>query len=119
MAKKILWITVGGKMAINFNGQNTIINSQIGDHNTYYNNSLTENDWENLEKIIDQLLKELSDNSDLCCFFNKSKKYASTKNEAGLKDHFKKNCTEFIKNVLYNMASTGIIALLSKIGIII
>lgn len=107
-------------MAINFNGQTTIINSQIGNNNTaYYNDSLTEDDWKNIEIFFDQSLKEMSNNSDLYHFFNESKKCASDKNATTLKQHFKKNCTEFIKNVLYNMASTGIIALLSKIGVAI
>lgn len=107
-------------MAINFNGQTIIIDSQVGDHNTMYNNkSLTENDWKMIEQIFDQKLKELTDNSELHHFFDESKKYASNKDKVGLQFHFKKNCSEFVKNVLYNMASTGIIALLSKIGITI
>lgn len=106
-------------MAINFNGQTTILNSQIGDNNTYYNGSLTENDWKSLEHIFEQKIDEFHSDSDLYRFFNESKKFVSDKNKEGLKNHFKKNCTEFIKNVLYNMASTGILTLLSKIGIYI
>lgn len=107
-------------MAINFNGHTTIINSQIGDNNTtYYNDSLTENDWKNLERFFDQSLKEINNDSNLYRFFSESKKCASDKNTVALKDHYKRNCTEFIKNVLYNMASTSIITLLSKIGIFI
>lgn len=105
-------------MAINFNGQTTIINSQIGDNNTaYYSDSLTENDWKNIEHFFDKSLKEMDNASELYYFFNESKKCASDKNATALKHHFKKNCTEFIKNVLYNMTSTGIISLLSKIGV--
>ena len=109
-------------MAINFNGQTTIIDSQIGDKNTYHNNvyynePLTENDWKKIEKFFIQSLKEMGNNPDLHNFFEDSKKYASSKDNRGLQNHFKKNCTEFIKNVLSNMASTGILTLLSKIGI--
>lgn len=107
-------------MAINFNGQTTIISSQIGDNNTaYYNDSLSESDWKIIENNFNQLLKEMSKESDMYHFFETSNKYISSKDAVGLKNHFKKNCTEFIKNVFYNMASTGIISLLSKIGIII
>lgn len=107
-------------MAINFNGQTTIINSQVGDNNTaYYNDSLTENDWKNIEIFFDKLLKEMGNNSELYYFFHESRQYASDKNTATLKQHFKKNCTEFIKNILYNMASNEIKTLLSKIGIVI
>lgn len=104
-------------MAINFNGQTTIINSQIGDNNTaYYSHSLTENDREKIH-FFDKTLKEMDNDSELYDFFNESKKCASDKKATALKHHFKKNCTEIIKNVLYNMASTGIISLLSKIGV--
>ncbi|MDE7340783.1 MAG: hypothetical protein K2N80_09545 [Lachnospiraceae bacterium] len=111
-------------MEYNFNGQTTIINSPIGNNNTYHNNTyynepLTDDDWKNIEKIFDLSLKEMSNDSYLHSFFNESKKYASNKDKKGLKNFFEKNCTEFIKNVFYNMASTGIIALLSKIGIFI
>ena len=105
-------------MEFNFNGQTTVINSQIGNNNTYNNNSLAENDWENLREIFSQLLQEMRNNdSDSYLFFDESIKYTFNKDKKGLKNHFKKNCTEFIKNVIYNMASTGIITLLSKIGI--
>ena len=111
-------------MEINFNGNATINNSSIGNnnavYNTAYNNeSLTDNDWKSIENIFDQKLKELGNDSDLRYFFSESKKLASTKDKKGLKYHFKNDCTDFIKNVLYNMASTGIITLLSKIGILI
>lgn len=104
-------------MAINFNGQTNILYSQIGDNNTYYNESFTENDWKNIENIFNQQLMELDNNSDLYYFFSESKKYASDKNEKGLKIFFQKHSVEFLKNVFYNMSSTGIIALLAKIGI--
>lgn len=107
-------------MAINFNGQTTITYSQIGDNNTaYYSHSLIENDWKNIEHFFDKSLKEMDNDSELYYFFNEAKKCASDANATALKHHFKKSCTEFIKNVLYNMASTGIIVLLSKIGIFI
>lgn len=106
-------------MAFNFNGQTTIINSQIGNNNAYYYELLTDNDWKSIENIFDQKLKKLKNDSDLHSFFKESKKYASNKDTKGMKILFEKNCTEFIKNVFYNMASTGIIALLSKIGIFI
>lgn len=105
-------------MAINFNGQTTIINSQIGNNNTaYYNDSLTEDDWKNIEHFFTKSIKEIDNDCELYDFFNESKKYASDKNAVELKHHFKKNCTEFIKSVIYNMASTGIISLLSQIGV--
>lgn len=104
-------------MVINFNGQTTIEKSQFGDNNTYNNESFIENDWEKIEDIFNQKLMELDNNSDLYYFFSESKKYASNKNENGLKNFFQKYSVEFLKNVLYNMSSTGIIALLAKIGI--
>lgn len=106
-------------MEFNFNGQTNIINSQIGNNNTFNNEPLSENDWKNIENFFDQKLKEVGTDSDLCHFFSKSKTYASDKNTKGLKEFFEKNCNEFIKNVLYNMASARIITILSKIGIII
>lgn len=110
-------------MKCKFDKYTTITNSQIGDNNTYNNTynskSLSEDDWDKIEKAFDQLLNKMCNNPDLHRFFDNSKKYASNKDQKGLKDYFKKNCTEFIKNILYNVASTEIITLLAKKGIII
>ncbi len=71
----------------------------------------------NIENIFSQKLGELDSDSDLYYFFNESKKYASDKNEKGLKEFFQKHGIEFLKSVFYNRFSAGIITLLAKIGI--
>lgn len=104
-------------MAFNFNGQTTITNSQIGDNNIYYNELVINDIWKNIEDIFEQKANELKNDSYLCYFFNESKKYASNKNKNGLIIFFERYTKDFLKNVFYNISSTGIITLLDKIGI--
>lgn len=100
-----------------FNGNNQIINSQMGENNIY-NNEIQVNDvWKKIENIFDQKANELKNDSDLCYFFDESRKYAYEKDKNGLMIFFERYTKDFLKNVFYNIASTGIITLLDKIGI--
>lgn len=99
--------------------QCTIQNSQIGNENTMYNNSLTDDDWEKIRNIFEQKMHE--DGMDLNAYrlLNESQKYITARNEKGIKNFVKAHAIELSKNIFYNITSTSIIALLSKIGIYI
>lgn len=100
--------------------QCNITDSQIGENNIIYKTeSLTENDWICLERLFEQKLKEFNPNSEQYQFLNKSKKYISNKDKNRLINFIKKHSIDFLKNVFYNISSTEIVKLISKIGVFI
>lgn len=99
--------------------QCTIQNSQIGNKNTMYSNSMTDDDWEKIENIFKQKMDEIKSDSNTYGLLYEGQKYIAAKNEKGIKNFVKDHAIELSKNIFYNITSASIITLLSKIGIYI
>ncbi len=109
-------------MNFNLNGNMTVVNGQFGDTNTMWiNNSknehiLEEQDWTELQNFISMRIGQLSKEEESYLIAKESLQYIEKKDEIGLKGFLKRNRESFMNNVLSNVASSGLIFLLSKLN---
>lgn len=109
-------------MNLHLNGNITVMNGQMGDVNTMTINCsdskvvLQEQDWNELDRFLRMRLSEVHENENSYMLVKESLNYTEKRDEMGLKGFLKRNKESFINNVISNVASSGIICLLSKLN---
>ncbi len=110
-------------MELKLNGDINAGNIQIGETNTMtitYEEKkelLQEKDWEELEKFLSIRLTELTENRNLYMLTKKGLDYAEKRDEKGFKGFLVKNKDNFFCNVLSEIASSGLVLLLSRLSL--
>lgn len=109
-------------MNLTLGGNITVTHGQIGDNNTMTinhaenDNVLLEHEWMELKEFLYARLPDLSKNEESYILAKESLNCIEKKDETKLKSILNRNRESFINNVLSNVASSGIILLLSKLG---
>lgn len=100
-----------------------IINSQFGNGNTMYNayepktEVLQEKHWDELIIFLSKRLNELEHDSESYKIADSALEYSKQRNETGLKNFVNSNKEAFFTNVLSDIASSGLLYVLSKLFI--
>lgn len=108
-------------MELIVNGNINASNVQTGDINTMTITTergkeiLQEKDWKELEEFFNERLVELVKDEDLYVLTNKGLSYVKKKDEKGFKGFLARNRENFFSNILSNMASSGMLMLLSEL----
>lgn len=94
------------------NGNINATNVQNGDYNTMHiEKQIVEIDWKTLEKSFLEIdWRELS-NDDKKLLFG-SLDCIKREDKNGIKKIIKSNCGEFVKNICYNLAASGLIEII-------
>lgn len=109
-------------MGLKINGDMNAQNVQIGNNNTMTvtyggeDGILQEKDWEELEKFLDMRLNELSGEENAFVLAEKGLAYAERRDEKGLKGFLARNKESFFCNVMSDIASSGLVLLLSRLS---
>lgn len=109
-------------MELKLNGNINATNMQIGDNNIMTVTSVKkkgvfqEKDWKELEDFLSARLTELSRDENSYAVAKKSLDYVVKKDEKGFRKFLARNKESFFCNVLSDVASSGLILLLSKLS---
>ena len=106
-------------MTSKFNFDNcTLNNSQVGDKNFMsISNPVINKDWEELEKFFESKLQMLEKDTIYYFLAKEAEDYTKKRDKKGLKDFIQKYASEFASGIFCNIASTGIINILERLGI--
>lgn len=110
-------------MELRLNGNINARNVQIGDTNTMTvtyeekESILQEKDWEELKKFLNMRLAELGKNENSYILAKEGLGYVEKRDERGLKGFLARNKEGFFCNVLSDIASSGLVLLLSRLGV--
>lgn len=106
-------------MQIQFGENNTISNVQFGNHNKMYvenkKNLIPEEYWRELTQILNFLLDKGELKGETETVAKDVLGYVNQENENGLIGALKRNKETFFTNILSNVASSGLVLLLTKL----
>lgn len=109
-------------MELKINGNINAQNVQMGESNmmtiTYEERKgiLQEKDWKELEEFLNERLAELVEDKSTYALADKGLSYTKKRDERGLKGFLTRNRENFFCNVLSNVASSGMVLLLSGLA---
>lgn len=108
-------------MQVNFGDGVSIGNMQVGDNNTMNAQTvnsqrlLGESDWSELGNFLERRLAESTEKDVYKPMIENTLSYVNHRDENGLKGFIKRNKESFFTNVMSDVASSGLILLLSRL----
>lgn len=98
----------------------SVRNAQFGDGNMMVSSSgrtIQDDDWEELQEILEERKRNFSVGDKEYIVAQKAIGYADKKDVTGLRTFIRENKGVFFTNLLSNLASTGVMQILTRLGV--